>query len=149
MAGGVILVTLGFSWWLFLTLDNGLLLYRVAGVNLMAYTWLVCMVPLIFLVVGGMAFLASLIGKSQAELAAMRAQYTMPYPVQLPWLSSNSLPSNRLGSSRRLRISDEALCAGLHRRPRNEKGKVPRPCGRGLAGKAPREREILPGVIRP
>ena len=84
MAVGGVFVVLGLSWWVVLTLDNGSFLQRVAGVNFMASSWLVCMVPLIFLALGGMVFLAGLVGKSQAELAAMRMQCGMPYAVAPP-----------------------------------------------------------------
>ena len=84
VAVGGVFVVLGLSWWVVLTVDNGSFLQRVAGVNYMASSWLVCMVPLIFLALGGMVFLAGLVGKSQAELAAMRMQYATPYAVAPP-----------------------------------------------------------------
>lgn len=86
VAGGVFLVFLGFSWWYVLAFA-----FRLgvpgATVGIMDAVYLVCVLPIVFIIIGFMVFLAGLIGKSQAELAAMRAPYPMfpmPYPVQPP-----------------------------------------------------------------
>ena len=73
VAGGIALVFVGFSWWYVL----GALarLAPGASVGIMDAVWLVCVLPIVFIIIGFMVFVAGLAGKSQAELDAMRPQY--------------------------------------------------------------------------
>jgi len=82
VAGGIVMVFLGFSWWYVLSAVGQL----APGVNvgILDALWLVCVVPIVLMVIGSMVFIAGLVGKSQAELDAMRAVGPQVVYVQAP-----------------------------------------------------------------
>lgn len=68
VAAGIVFVILGFSWWFALPFLSPL----IGDPGMGGAIWLVCILPIVFIIIGFMVFIAGLVGRSDADLAAMR-----------------------------------------------------------------------------
>jgi len=81
VAVGIVMVIFGFSFWYFIPYLGRL---NIIPPSLTNAVYLYCVMPIILILVGFMLFIVGLVGKTAAELAAMRGPtYVMappPYP---------------------------------------------------------------------
>jgi len=70
LAVGGILFVLGVSWCVMISVDGDQLLQRVSGGNVAASAWRVYTVPVAFLILGAVVFLAGVLARSPPERAA-------------------------------------------------------------------------------